>query len=192
MRELISKEQEAKKRQRNQIIVGMVLIFVMFFSVIGYGFVERDTESIIIKKINYNGFEFTNQNGFWVTEIDGLQFAFKNNPNEIEKIDSKVKGLENYYEKPLYLFSENRDAEAEIYMNLNSISQRVQKACPTGKKCDGDLPVKTCDNNNFIIIEENETTEIRQDENCVFIKGSKEKLTELSDVFLFKTLNIEQ
>ena len=192
MRKIISKHTENKRKKRNALIIGMILIFIMFFSVIGYSFRGREDNGV--KKIDYNGFEFTKQNDFWFTEIGNFQFVFKYNPNEIERIDSKLKYLENYYEKPLYISSENKDAELEIYRNLdprfNQIVQRIQPACLDGENCTGDLPVKTCED-NFIIIKESNVSRIIQEENCVFIEGKQENLIKLADEFLFKLLGAE-
>ena len=163
---------------------------IMLMSVVGYGFVGTEKTSPS-KKITYNGFEFINQNGVWITQIGETQFAFKYNPKEVEKITSELKSLENYYQKPLYLSSENGEAEAEIYQNLDKFVQRTQRACLEGGKClDKNLPIKTCED-NFIIIEEGENYNIRQENNCVFIESTRENLTKLSDEFLFKITGIE-
>ena len=100
--------------------------------------------------------------------------------------------LGSYKNKPLYIFSEDSEAELEIYRNLfyqNQIVQRFQEACPEGEKCEKNIPTKTCDD-NFIIIKENEKSEIIQEKNCVFIRGEVGNLTKSSDEFLFKILGI--
>jgi len=189
MRQITSKQTKGKKQKRNQLIVGLILIVVMFFSVFGYGFLNTKEEGN--KKLNYNGFEFMAQNGFWITNVNNFQFVFRYNPNQVEKIDSKLNTLKNYYQKPLYLSSENSEAEAEIYSNLNPLVQRTQRACLEGEEClDENLPIKTCED-NLIIIRENSTSGIRQEDNCVFIQGTQENLLKLSDEFLFKILEIE-
>ena len=192
MRKIISKHAEDKRKKRNGLIVGMILIFIMFFSVVGYSFIGRENDDV--KKIEYKGFKFVKDNDFWFTEIGNLNFVFEYNPDEVERIDSKLKYLENYYGKPLYIFSENKDTELEIYRNLdprvNQIVQRIQSACLEGEICDGNLPVKTC-GDNFIIIKESNISKIIQEENCVFIGGKQENLVKLTDEFLFKILSIE-
>lgn len=192
IRKISSKYEEEKKRKRNGWIIGIILIAVMLFSVLGYSFGTGEKNSLT--KIAYNGFEFVEQDGFWMMEKDNSYFIFTYNPEETERINSKLNGLENYENKPLYVFSENSEAELEIYRNLfyqNRIVQRFQEACPEDEKCEGDMPVKTCDD-NFIIIKESETNEIIQEDNCVFIKGKIGDLTKLSDEFLFKILGITQ
>ena len=92
----------------------------------------------------------------------------------------------------MYIYSENSDAETEIYRNLfyqKSIVQRVQSACLEGEECSGDLPIKTCED-NFVLIREGLEDKIFQNNNCVFIESAGENLTMLSDEFLFKLLKI--
>ena len=190
MRKIISKSQEEKSRNRKQLSVGLILIAIMLMSVIGYGFVGKEEENA--QKVNYNGFEFVKKNEFWITKTGNLQFVFKYNPKEIEKIGGDLKDLENYYGKPVYISSDDNEVVAEIYTNLNQIVQRMQKACLEGEKCeDKNLPIKTC-KDNFIVVKESENSKIEQKENCVFIYGKQEDLLKLGDEFLFKILKIEQ
>lgn len=187
MRQIELKSDREKKKKRNQIIVSIVLVFIMFFSVLGYSFQSQENSKD--KKINYNGFEFNNQNGYWV--LKDSSFVFKYNPLQIEESNSELKKLDNYLNKPLYIFSENQEAELEIYTNLRSVVQRIQYACLGNETCSENLPVKTCDD-NFVIIKEAEKNEILQEENCVFINGDYENLTQLTDEFLFKIIGIRE
>jgi hypothetical protein len=192
MRKIISKEAEEKKRKRNQLVVGIILIAVMVFSVLGYSlssFGNNSSESIV----KYNGFKFTQTSNFWDVNVGNYAFSFKYNPTQTEKINSTLNLLSSYDGKPLYISSENMEAETEIYKNLfyqNQIVQRIQEACLEGEKCSGDYPIKTCQD-NFIIIKESTNNIVRQQNNCVFIEGKKENFTELSDGFLFKINGIQ-
>ena len=187
MRRIVSKKNSEK---RKQMIVGIVLIFVMFGSVFGMivgSFGQKNNE----QKINYNGFEFVNQNDYWFTSIGEAKFVFAHNPQQVEKVNSMINHVGNYYNKPLYVFSENKNAEMEVYRNFGDIAQRIQPACLDEDECEENLPIKTCED-NFIIIKESEVAGISQEENCVFILGPQEDLTKLTDGFLFKVLGIEQ
>jgi len=190
MRKIISKYKEDKRKRRNGMIIGLILVGIMFFSILGYSLRGKDDNDI--KKLNYNGFEFVEQNGFWFTNTENFQLVFKYNPQQIEKIASELKNLNNYYGKTLYISSENSEAESEIYRNLfyqNQIVQRMQSACLEGDICNENLPVKTCED-NFIIIKPDNISEISQEENCVFIKGEEENLIKITDEFLFKIFGI--
>ncbi|MFA4952949.1 MAG: hypothetical protein WC584_01895 [Candidatus Pacearchaeota archaeon] len=189
MRKIISKEEFQKKKKRNQLIVGLILIGVMIFGTLGYAFEGRENEESKSNKINYNGFEFVNQNDYWTTKIGELEFIFKFNPEQVDKIEGNFNSLNKYSQKPMYIYSENEMASFEIVRNMGSDVQRIQKACFEEKDCGENLPLKTC-KDNFIIIKESETKKVEQKENCVFIEGNKEDLIKLSDEFLFKILGI--
>jgi len=189
MRRLTTKQEEAKKKKRNSLIIGIVLVFVMLFSVLGYSFMGQEKEEDS-QKVIYNGFEFNNLYGYWDLTIGNSQFLFKYNPEEVEKINSELNTLESYYQKPLYISSENQEAEYEVYKNLNNIVLRSQNACFDEQNCEEGLPVKTCAD-NFIIIREAPISNIAQEENCVFISGLQENLTRITDEFLFKIIGVE-
>ncbi|MCK9596862.1 hypothetical protein M0R19_06755 [Candidatus Pacearchaeota archaeon] len=191
MRKIISKEKSEKKSKRNQMAIGLVLILIMFFSLLGYSF--NRTEEGSEGKIIYNGIEFLKEQGLWKAKIENLLFSFQYNPNEVNKINSILNPIENYYDKPLYIYSESSDAGTEIYRNLfyhNQIIERMQYACLEEEKCEENYPVKDC-TNNFIIIKEGENTEVRQQDNCVFIEGKEEELIKLTDSFLFRIIGVQ-
>ncbi|MBU0894371.1 MAG: hypothetical protein KKF48_04795 [Nanoarchaeota archaeon] len=193
MRKINLKNKKEKDKRTKQFLVGAILIAIMFFSVLGYSFSGKDQKNT--NKVVYNGFEFTKQDPYWISEKESLKFVFTYNPEETSRIDSYLKDLNNYYGKPLYIYSDADESELEIYRNLdprnNPIVQRIQPACLEEQKCEGDLPIKTCED-NFIIIKEDNMTTIVQDNNCVFIQASKEDLTKITDEFLFKLFKIVQ
>jgi len=192
MRRIEIKEQEDKKKKRNQLIVGLILVVLMFVSVAGYAFVGNGSENKInSNKIVYNGFDFYNQNDFWILNNKNPQLIFKYNPEQTKNISVNVNQINDYYNKPLYIFSEDVEAELEIYKNLQGYSQRIQRACVEGNLCNSDIPIKTCED-NFIIIKKSETTNILQDNNCVIIEGAAENLTMIADEFLFRLFKIKQ
>ncbi len=193
MRKLVSKEEEAKKQRRNQVILVVFLAFVLIASTIGFAiqsgsFGNTNSDQTSVNEAEYNGFKFVSQNGLWVLG----NYVFKYTPQQVPDIDSgsEIKLKANYQGKPAYVYSEDEEAEIEIVVNLGQIAQRVQKACPENTTCrEKDLPEKTC-NDNFIIIKEGNTNSITQRNNCVFIEGKKEDLAALADQFLFKILEV--
>lgn len=189
MRKITSKKDEDKKKRRNGVIIGILLVFVMFFSVLGYSFKSQE-EPEKENKVIYNGFEFWNSGGGWALNLENTQFEFKYSPKEVERIDSELNTLDNYFNKPLYISSENQEAEYEIYRNLNRFVTRRQPACLYEAECAEDLPIKTCAD-NFIIIRATPLSSIVQEENCVFISGPSENLTRITDEFLFKIIGVD-
>ena len=59
MRKLTTRTEQAKKKKRNSLIIGVVLVFVMLFSVLGYSFMGQEQEEDS-QKVIHNGFEFIN------------------------------------------------------------------------------------------------------------------------------------
>ena len=198
MRRLRSERDEKKRIRRNQLLVGGVLIFLMFFSTLGYAFQSiggggSEDNGEKLPTIKYNGFEFKEQNGFWILNKDSTNFIFRKNPNQVAKINSIIFPLDNYLDKTLYIYSESVEAESEIRTNLIQFVDGIKNACLQGEVCEEGIPIKTC-SDNFIIIKEKiegESTGIIQENNCIFIRGGKTELTELSDGFLFKLLGVE-
>ncbi len=189
MRKIVSKKEQEKKAKRNQWVVGIVLVFIMMFSVLGYSFGGRSNNEE--EKITYGEFEFVEQNGFWSTQIGNFEFAFNYNPNEVAEQNASLKKVNNYQGKPLYLSSENYKSSSEIYNNLNRFALRMQNACTEEQECEENLPVKTCED-NFIIIRKTNETKLYQNESCVFIEGPEEELIKLTDEFLFQILGIRK
>ncbi len=185
MRKITSKKNNQK---RNQTILGVVLVLVMIFSIIGYALQTQNSEKEEV--IEYNGFEFINNNGYWYLTEGNFEFIFKHNPKEVEEINANLNNAGNYSGKTLYVYSEDIESKAEIYRNLNLFVLRLQDACFNEETCkDNELPLKDC-SENFIIILESENTLINQTNNCVFIEGKKENLTKMTDEFLFNILDI--
>ena len=199
MRKIHSKKDEAKKRKKNQLILVFILVFLMFFSIVGYAFqliINQNTESSSgqtnPKIVTYNGYEFKEQNGFWVLNKDDTNFIFKNNPYEVPRINSHINPLENYVEKDIYISSESIEAESEIRTNLAQIVGSIKNACQEGETCNGVNLTKSC-KDNFLIIRESSDgkTKIEQSDNCVYIEGSKDSLTKITDEFIFKILKVD-
>ncbi|MAH03831.1 hypothetical protein CMI39_03535 [Candidatus Pacearchaeota archaeon] len=187
MRKIISKHEENKNKKVKQYVVGGILIFIMLFSTLGYSFLGGTDNNV--KKVIYNNLEFVNQNNLWFLNNE---FVFEYNPRQINfKEIPELKDIDNYYGKPLYISSKNKEAELEISRNLYQIVQRIQSACLINKECTENLPEKTCED-NFIIIEESNNTLIIQEDNCVIIQSPKKDLLKTTDEFLFNILKIKE
>ncbi len=186
----MSKRKAEKKQKRNQLVVGIVMILLLSMGIFGYAFGGGDSKK---NKIIYNGHEFVEEDGYWVIDVGDFEFSFRYNPNEVEEIDSDLHLFGAYSGKPLYIFSGDIESSSEIYRNLvdqNQIVPRMQLACLEGETCDNEeLAVKTCED-NFIIIKEAEITEVRQEDNCVFIEGKLEELARVTDGFLLKIIGL--
>lgn len=195
MRKIITKEEQAKKTKRNQLLVGIVLIVLMVLSTAGYALTNYEKTGTV-KEVDYNGIRFIKESDYWVFNLNGYEFQTKYNPEEVKNISVSSKTvIDNYKNKPLYFVTETTQPDFEIYRNLNGrFILRSQNACLSDKDCIGDFPIKSCSEDNIIIIKEpseNQTERIYQNGNCVFITASYANQAMYSDAFLFKILGIK-
>jgi hypothetical protein len=192
MKKRISRIKEQRIKKRNQLLLGLFLVFVMFGSVFAivvnsFGMENNNLNN----QISYNNYNFFKNENYWITQKLDNYFLFKFLPNEtnVENF-TNLSLLNNYYEKPLYINSENIEAKDIIKINLIEIVQRVQDACEINKTCNGNYPIKDC-SNNFIIIKESNKTSIEQKENCVYINSPKDSIYSTTEEFLYKILEIK-
>ncbi len=190
MRSIESRKQEEKKRKKNQIIIGAILIFIMLGSTFAVIVDSLSSSRNEIEKVEYNGYEFVNENGFWATSVGSYRFLFRYNPTQVEKINAEMRYISSYSGTPLYVFYEDEPAFIEINRNLGEVVQRFQGACLEEEGCPENWPIRDC-SNNFVIIKESNESKIYQEQNCAFIEGPKENLTQITDEFLFLITGIE-
>ncbi len=183
MRKIISQQEKDKKRKRNQIILGIFLIFIMFGSVISFVLpfnTNTETNQTAERQtISYNGFEFAKQNDFWILNLNDSSFIFKHNPYEIKNLDFEV-NPDDFQNKVFGIYSENISAESEIRVNLLQFFGRLNSI---------NLEPKNCEE-NFIIIKASQNNEIIKKANCIYISGKQEDLVKLTDEFIFRLLGV--
>ena len=199
MRKIISKQEDKKKEKRNQIIVGVALLFLMLTSAIAYSLNNASETSS--QTITYNGMKFTKKDNVWNLQKGDYTFYFFYSPRETQElnvslvlgVNSSLNLLNKYSNKPIYISSSINEVNAEIYQNLvnTGIVTRMQYACLNGTECNGDYPIKTCED-NFIIVREANSSSIKQEGNCVTIEGKTEDLLKTTDEFLFRVLEIKK
>lgn len=191
MKKIISQEKKEKKTKINQTIIGLLLILLMIFSTIGFAFSFNQEENNQ-EKIEYNNIEFIrDSSGYWTFEADGNKFYTIYNPVEISDIKiSTNKKIGDYNNKPLYFVGEGF---SELYKFLSNYAVRIGNAC-LDKNCKDDYPIKSCDNDNIIIIEEvldvNGKEEIVEYKNCVYIKTKNINEAKYADAYIFNLLEI--
>ena len=206
----MTQEQEHKKKKKNQFFIGIILIFVMLSSIIGFGFVNNaanngagDPNEVASESITYNGHEFLSYGGVFWSLASRPETFFQFNPTQVENIEvSGLKLSDSYDGKPLYIYSESEIAQQEIANNLGSQTLRMQEACPTSKMsetyslnafCEGETLVKECEENFIIISSNSGITEnsIMQKENCVIIKAKSGDEVKVVDEFLFRIYGVK-
>jgi len=186
MRKIQTQAEIDRKKKKNQLLVGGVMIALLVMSTLGYSLMSGDSDGGDKSRVNEAGVDFIRQNGIWMTEIDGNVFGFQNLPSEVSNINVNTSiNLEEYSGQPLYFVNPNEGIN-EVLTNIGNYIMRYQESCLANETCDGDLPEKDCDS-NLIIFEVGNNTEVYQDESCVFIVGDTLKAT---DAFLYKLLHI--
>jgi len=189
MKKLVTRTSKEKKDARNQLIIGLLLIFLMLFSTLGFAFGNNVDNGL--EKIEYNNVEFIkDSSGYWKFNLQGKDFFSLYNPKETKDISFlNYMTLENFYEKPLYIVG-NSESFSEITRNLNGVIQRLSQACYL-EECDGDFPIKDCSENLLVIKEPiDEKENIVLEDNCIFITAKKENQSRYADAFLFRILGI--
>jgi hypothetical protein len=193
MKKIITQEERVKLNKRNQLFMGIILMLLMIFSTIAFAFSNFERTNYQ-EKIKYNDMEFVkDSNGYWAFEINGNKFYSLYNPHEISSIKfSSDKKIEDYSNQPLYFVGEIGEGFSELYRVLSNYALRISNAC-LDKNCKENYPLKNCDSDNIIIIEEVKKDEeeiIINDKKCVFIKAKKENEGKYADAYLFSLLRI--
>jgi len=191
MKKLLTREQQAKKKQRNQLTIGIILIALMLFSTAGYA-LSGDKDSDTSEKITYNNIVFSKDVDYWYFSTQGINFAVKYNPEEIKSISPSINlNIQDYSNKPLYFVGDSQEPLFELKRNLYPFVLRISDAC-LNENCSGNFPVKNCSDDNIIIIKENIDNQerINQENKCVYITASQENQTMYADAVLFKLLEI--
>lgn len=189
MKRIVSKNEIKRRNTRNQTIMGIVLIFLMASSIVGFAFFSNSDETG--RKIKYNEQEFQLNNGLWYTTINRNVFITSHNPYETEEIIANVDfDLEQIYRKPLYYVGENDRAISELIHNLGRYAERYQEVCLEGRECPGNFVVKNC-SSNIIVLGESNYIDIYEDENCLFINAPYDKQVLASNRIIFKVLEIQ-
>lgn len=199
MERIITREKKERKRKRNQIIIGVILITLMLFSTAGYALLNRSSGNLqntgIDESINYKGIEFTrtgiNFNSDWVFQAQGGSFITRHIPNEVTNISfSTISNIGRYVDQPLYIVGSGPGV-SEVARNLQPYSLRLQNACISEEDCEEGLPVKECSDNIIIVREPEDDLEyIYEEENCIYIIANLENQIRYADKFLFELLGI--
>jgi hypothetical protein len=193
MRKISSQENIEKKKTRNRIISGSVLIIVMILSTLGFAFFSRsDNNSGNVQKIKYGEFEFKRESyGLWKTYVEGQEFATTYTPFETENMTiSDEIDLQYLYGKEIYFVIDNPAASGELISNLGRYIKRYQEACFQGIECNSNFVIKNC-SDSVIFYNNSLNINIYKRENCLFIEAPYEEQIGASDKVIFRVLGIQ-
>jgi hypothetical protein len=181
MRKIKSQTEIDKKKKRNQVIIGVVLVALMTFSTLGYSLMDNKNSGST-NRVEYDGVTLVNSNGLW--EIENTKVYFNYLPTELENISVEGSyGLNDYTDQPVY-FVNYSDAGELIINNLQGKLERYQDAC-LDVPCGLDLPIKNCSENLIFVFVDSEEDRVYQKEKCIFISGDAFKGVDAFNYQLF-------
>ncbi|MBT7660945.1 hypothetical protein HN604_02575 [archaeon] len=203
-----TKDEQDKKRRKNQLIVGTIMIGLLVLSTAGFSLLSSDDSEesdSAYNSILENGYEFSNYQGQWALDYNGQEILFNYLPSEVGEV--VIEGefdINTYPGSTLYFVGSGGAAGNEVLNVLGSYASKYQGACLEGDSCEEDLPTKSCDSNLIIFekgsvvvdesgvegpyenIDLSETKVIKSD-NCVFLGGDQLRS---ADAFLYKLLGV--
>jgi len=183
MKKIETKEVIEKRRRRNQIIVGTVMIVLLVISTAGFAILNRDSDlsSQSEDTKTENGVEYYKQQNIWVTRINNKALAFSYLPSEITDVEISItSNINNLQNKPLYVVNANSAKEMIAFNLIPEFVERINDACLSSEDClENNYPIKDCFVDNIIVYKENlEETKVYQENNCIIIEGDKAKGTD--------------
>jgi len=191
IRKLESKKDQDKKRKRNNFILSLVLIVVLFGSIFGTFLNLFGNNSEDSTQLSYRGIPMSQQGNLFVLALGDRAFYFTTNPNEVVSYDVNIsKTIPAFVGKPFYIDSFDYGVAQELAQNFQGYPERIATACINETDCvDESAPIKTCQD-NIIIVRESKENKVYEVENCIYIEGTDEDLIKMTDAFILKALGL--
>ncbi len=201
IRRIVTREEQDRKRKRNYLIMGIVMVLLMIISPAAYGlFYNNDSTNSNNSDniVNYNNIKFVkDSNGYWLFSFGGGNFMTRYNPQELNGTKSSLMSTLSTYKDQVLSFEWNETQEGvfEIRRNFegNSIPKRVVGRVCLTENCSLDIPTKSCFEDkviSFRIPFEGEKERIYKEDNCVFIIANETNQVKFADAFLFNIIGI--
>ena len=147
LRRIKTQEEIAKGRRKIQFLVGGVLVILLVVSTAGFSLMSGDGNSNSNSQTKERGMDFYYENGLWKTVIQEQVFGFRYLPSELANVSiNGTYDLGSYSEQVVY-FVNPQDGLVEIINNIGGYFTRYQEACLDSEECEGNLPIKECDEN---------------------------------------------
>lgn len=178
---------EKKLNKLNKILLPGFLAAIMVLSVIGFALTNKSDEQAQtgFESYTYQGKEYTfTQNG-WAVEVDGQYALFSYGPRDLESINLGDIPLTS----KVYL-AYNPDSKSSnvdfIIQKLNNIllykGIRPVTSCTVDSPKCPNIPIAACNSNDqVIVIIEEASLDISQQDKCLYIKGSSTDLNKATD-----------
>ncbi|MCF7871540.1 hypothetical protein K9L97_00745 [Candidatus Woesearchaeota archaeon] len=119
-RKLSSAELADRKKKRNSIIIGIILVGLMIFSMAGYALSNNNAPvNADFSGFDYEDYSFetrqNNGNYFYVTKINGFEVAFYSTPYQVNKLSLDEDFLESFlFGDNIYFSSEPLPVNGQV------------------------------------------------------------------------------
>jgi hypothetical protein len=175
MKKIETEADKERKKKRNNLIVGLIMIFLIGLSSLGYAIMSK-TDSASVKPIKYGNLEFTKSNDLWSATINSKVYYFYDLPTSIENVSTaEAIKLDDFYGKTVYFVNINSAIKTLSYA-LDGIASRTQEACLEKTNCTNPaLPIKNCNDSVIVFDASKIDTKIYKINNCVFLEGNSFK-----------------
>ncbi len=199
---LETREVRDKKTRNRNVVLGIIIAVIMVAGTVGWAVTSGDNQGNNAE--SYNGFSFTQNNGYWISSIQlnnqiyPIQTIYL--PKEVDNITSEgILSLEKFSGKTLYLSVytlEERQAALEIANNLQLFVNRIQFSCyaDINDSFCLDKPIKTCNDTSLdsaiIVIQENNLTKSSYSLGCLTINANAENLLKVADRSIFAIFGV--
>lgn len=165
MRKIKSMADIERVQRRNNIILGVFMIFLLTASSIGYSLMSADSEEANV--VNEGGFDFVRESGMWKLVVGEDVFRFQNLPSEVGNVDVNTSAQFGQYSgQPLY-FVNPGEGVSEILGNLGNYILRYQESC-----LQQDFVVDDLGNSSNLTLDEEENgTRINADSHGLYLEN---------------------
>lgn len=205
IRPLETKESAEKKKNRNAIVIGIVIAAIMVFSTVGFAILEsysgKQQSQGYGNQTTYRNYQFVRTEAGWQTllKISDKDIAINTFylPQELENLSSQGKPLvSDFVDKKIFIIASSNieRQDASEYNILGDFALRIQIACSkenenTSFCLENNLPIKSCDDVDYdtaiIMLQElNDTgteASVNYKNSCLVVKGNSAELLKATD-----------
>jgi hypothetical protein len=181
---------DARKERKKRFWMGALLVFLMVFSVMGILIGSRGGESW-----DYNGYTFTRDGIYFVTEINDEQMAFNYLPNSLQDINV-TPNLRSKLTAPMMYISFNPEHDIQDLYYIELIRRDLELSLNTIVISAVDresevysLPIMGCENATPYVpvfyFNISNTTSITDNNGCIVLNGRNVDFYRMRDLILY-------
>ncbi len=184
---------QKRKQKRNQLLMGLVLVFLMIFGMMGVFTYNNTGEAY-----EYKDYKFTWDGKMFSTKIDGEPKQFYTIPQELQNINRTESFASNIRAPGMYLtFDPDQATENLVYLDVlrNDIVNEFDSVVVSAITSESEvyeLPVITCENSSagapvIYLMVSNKTiiTSTGPEDSCTIVQSSLQDLLKIRDLMIY-------